>query len=94
MLFHIQGSRDTPLPYVIRITDQGAGIPNTIFPHIFGHFYTNKTKHIGMGLTFAQRIIEEQRGTLTINSEADKGCTVNFHLVKERRRPIRTTKLQ
>lgn len=94
ILFQIQHSRDPALPYLIRITDQGAGICSTVLPHIFGHFYTNKTKHIGMGLTFAQRIVEEQRGTLTIDSEVDKGCTINFHLVKERRRPIRTTRIQ
>lgn len=94
VLFQIQHSRNTALPYVIRITDQGAGISNTVLPHIFGHFYTNKTKHIGMGLTCAQRIVEEQRGTLTIDSEMDKGCTISFHLVKERRRPIRTTRIQ
>ncbi len=94
ILFQIQHSQDTALPYVIQITDQGTGISSTVLPHIFGHFYTNKTKHIGMGLTFAQRIVEEQRGTLTIDSERDKGSTISFHLVKERRRLIRTTRIQ
>jgi PAS domain S-box-containing protein len=92
VLFQIQHSRSSALPYIIRITDRGIGIPSTVFPHIFDHFYTNKTKHIGMGLTFAQKIVEEQRGTLTIDSTMDRGSTVNFHLVKERRRPIRTTR--
>lgn len=93
ILFQIQHSRETALPYAISITDQGAGISSTVLPHIFDHFYTNKPKHIGMGLTFAQRIVEEQRGTVSIDSEMDKGSTINFHLVKERRRPIRTTRL-
>jgi PAS domain S-box-containing protein len=93
IIFQIQHSRNSALPYVIQITDHGAGISSTVLPYIFDHFYSNKTKHIGMGLTFAQRIIEEQQGTLTVTSEEDKGSTISFQLVKERRRPIRTTKL-
>ncbi len=93
VLFQVHRSSDPVLPYVIHITDNGRGIPKEIFPHIFCHFYSNKTKHTGMGLTLAQRIVEEQRGTLTIRSEPDEGCTASFHLVKERRRPIRTTKM-
>lgn len=91
VFFQIQHSSNPALPYVILITDQGAGISSTVFPQIFDHFYSNKTKHVGMGLTFAKRIVEEQRGTLTITSEADKGSTSSFHLVRERRRLIRTT---
>lgn len=93
IIFRICRSGNPDLPYDVEITDRGAGISRTVLPHIFDHFYSNKTKHIGMGLTFAQRIIEEQRGTLSITSEIGKGSTVSFHLVRERRRPIRTTKL-
>lgn len=93
VLFQISYSDDPALPYVINIIDHGVGISSEILPHIFGHFYSNKTKHIGMGLTLAQKIIEEQRGALTVSSEAGKGTTVSFHLVRERRRLIRTTKL-
>ncbi len=92
IIFKIHHSNNPTHPYDIEITDRGAGISSTVFPHIFDHFYSNKTKHIGMGLTFAQRIVEEQRGTLSITSKVSKGSTVSFHLVKERRRPIRTTK--
>ena len=93
ILFKIHHSKDPARPYVIQIIDHGTGISSEIFPHIFDHFYSNKPRHIGMGLTFAQRIIEEQRGTLHITSETGKGSTISFYLVKERRRPIRTTKL-
>ncbi len=93
ILFQIQRSTNPALPYVINIVDHGNGIASDVFPHIFHHFYSNKTEHIGMGLTLAQRIIEEQRGALTVSSEVGKGSTVSIHLVKERRRPIRTTKL-
>ncbi len=93
VIFQISHSNDPALPYVIHVTDHGMGICSGISPHVFDHFYSNKTKHIGMGLPLAQRIVEEQRGALTLSSEAGKGCTVSFHLAKERRRPIRTIKL-
>ena len=82
------------LPYAVRIIDQGCGINPDDLPYITSHFFTNKSKHIGMGLTFAQRILEEQDGELTIDSSAGQGTTVIFYLKKERRRPIRTTKMQ
>ncbi len=93
VLFQVQHSSDPAFPYVMSVVDHGIGISSEILPHIFGHFYSNKTKHIGMGLTLAQRILEEQRGSVTVSSEQGKGTTIRFHLVKERRRPIRTTKL-
>ncbi|MBU0960017.1 MAG: PAS domain S-box protein [Proteobacteria bacterium] len=93
VIFQINSSNDPALPYLINITDHGVGIPHETLQHIFGHFYSSKTKHIGMGLTLAQKIVEEQRGALTVSSKVGEGTTVSFHLVKERRRPIRTTKL-
>lgn len=93
VVFQILHSTDSALPYVINIIDHGMGISSEIFPHIFGHFYSNKTRHMGMGLPLAQRIVEEQRGAVTVASEVAEGSTVSFHLVRERRRPLRTTKL-
>ncbi|MCF8070371.1 MAG: PAS domain S-box protein [Desulfobacterales bacterium] len=93
VIFQIRSSANPSLPYVINIIDRGVGISSDVAPQIFHHFYSNKTKHIGMGLTLAQRIIEEQRGTLAVSSVPGEGSTVSFHLMKERRRSIRTIKL-
>jgi len=46
-----------------------------------------------MGLTFAQRIMDEHDGELIIDSVEGRGTTVTFFLKKERRRAIRTKKL-
>ena len=80
---------DPDHPYQIRIADQGDGIPVDTHPHVFSPFYSTKTKHIGMGLTFARRIVEEQMGRITIDSVAGRGTVVTCHLIKERRRAIR-----
>ena len=84
---------DTTWPYAIKIIDQGCGINAENLPHVTSHFFTKKSKHIGMGLTFAQRIMDEQDGELIVDSSEDQGTTVTFFLKKERRRPIRTKKL-
>ncbi|MFC1845116.1 ATP-binding protein [Thermodesulfobacteriota bacterium] len=80
-------------PYAVKVIDKGCGINEKDLPNITSHFFTKKSKHIGMGLTFAQRIMDEHDGELTIDSSKDKGTTVTFFLKRERRRSIRTKKL-
>jgi len=78
----------------IRITDHGCGIKTESLPQVTTHFFTNKTGHIGMGLTFAQRIVEEQNCQMEIVSAEGQGTSVTFLLKKERRRPLRTERLE
>jgi len=87
-------SEDPNLPYLIKVTDQGSGIPAANLPHVFAPFYTNKTKHIGMGLTFAQRIVKEQMGEISIASTEGRETSVNCLLINDRRRIIRTLRLE
>ena len=84
---------DPTWPYAIKIIDVGSGIPAEDISHVTSHFFTKKSKHVGMGLAFAQRIIDEQAGEMTIDSAEGEGTTVAFFLKKERRRAIRTKKL-
>ena len=89
----IYPSKDDAFPFTLKITDSGMGIAGHAREQVFSHFYTNKTEHIGMGLTFARRIIEEQGGLMNIESKLGHGTTVNFHLIKERRRALRTRRI-
>lgn len=93
VIFQAKHSGNPKFPFTINITDHGVGIPQDRRELVFSHFYSNKTKHIGMGLTFALRIMEEQMGEISIESDPRKGTTVTLHLVRERRRVIRTTKI-
>ncbi len=93
IMTHFSLSTDLIFPYVITITDEGRGIPENKLPYVFNHFYSDKTSHIGMGLTFAQRIIDLQDGKMSIHSKPSQGTTVAIYLLNERRRTIRTTKL-
>ena len=91
--FRVGWDEDKALPCTLGIRDRGCGIAEESLEHVFAHFYSNKTRHVGMGLTLAERILEEQQGRVTIASRPGRGTEVVFHLGRERRRPIRTTPL-
>jgi signal transduction histidine kinase len=75
------------------VKDKGSGIKPSVLPNIFSPFFTTKTGHIGMGLTFAHRIMEEQIGDIAIESSVGKGTILTLYLSKDRRRDIRTKKI-
>lgn len=81
------------LPYRISITDHGCGIEALDQNKVFAPFFTRKTRHHGMGLTLAQKIITEQGGEMIIESSPGQGCVAHLFLTSERRRPIRTKRL-
>ena len=59
----------------IKITDNGLGIPEDDFYHIFKRFYRSRhlteTQGIGLGLPLAKSIIEAHGGTIEVFSELD-----------------------
>ncbi len=67
----------------IRISDTGAGIPPEIRDKIFDPFFTTREvgKGIGQGLARARAImVEGHRGTITFETEIDKGTTFTVRL--------------
>ncbi len=91
--FRVAWNEGDDLPCTMAVRDRGCGIAAEHLDHVFSHFFSNKTRHVGMGLTLAERILEEQRGRVTIASRPGQGTEVVFHLGRERRRPIRTTRI-
>lgn len=85
----LTASDDEKYPFLCSIRDCGVGINEDLQERISSYFYTEKTGHAGMGLTFAKRIIEEQGGKMTIESQPGHGTTVEFHFIRERRRSLR-----
>lgn len=81
------------LPYRISIIDQGSGIAPDDRAKVFAPFFSRKSYHHGMGLTLAERIIQEQDAELTLESDSGQGTTVHIFLVTDRRRPLRTKRL-
>lgn len=62
---------------VIRISDNGKGIPHDVLPKIFDPFFTTKpvNKGTGLGLSIAHGIIAEQGGTIEAESTFGEGTS-------------------
>ena len=57
----------------ITIADTGQGIAREDRDKIFNPFFTTKTGGTGLGLAIVYRIIEDHRGTITVDSVPGKG---------------------
>lgn len=69
----------------MKIIDHGEGINEDDLKNIFKKFYRGKNSSkdsIGVGLSLAKRIIEQQNGTITVKSELNKGTIFEIKLYK------------
>jgi len=66
----------------ISISDTGMGIPKENLEHIFESFYTTKPKGkgTGLGLSIVQNIVEDQGGSITVESELEAGTIFRIRL--------------
>jgi signal transduction histidine kinase len=60
---------------IIRLKDNGPGIPGSIHDNIFQPFFSTKEEGTGLGLSIATRIVEEHRGRLDVQSKEGQGST-------------------
>ncbi len=69
---------------IIRISDNGPGIPDALKDKIFQPFFTTKEEGTGLGLSIAARIIQEHGGEIDIDGGAAEGAAFIISLpVKE-----------
>lgn len=59
----------------VKVADTGSGMTKETLRRIFEPFYTTKKHGTGLGLAIVKRIIEENNGRLTADSEPGKGTT-------------------
>lgn len=57
---------------IIKITDNGAGIPEDIQENIFIPFYTTKKEGSGIGLSLCRQIMRAHHGTISVASIPEK----------------------
>lgn len=60
---------------VVRLTDSGPGIPESVKDQVFQPFFTTKEEGSGLGLSIAARIVEEHGGWLDFTSNEGEGVT-------------------
>ena len=75
---------------IIKVHDNGEGIPPDALPHVFDRFYradparsrlAQRISGNGLGLAIAKELIEAQGGAITISSTPGKGTTVTIRLL-------------
>jgi signal transduction histidine kinase len=56
---------------VVRVSDDGAGIPAEVKSRIFDPFFTTKAvgKGTGLGLDIVRRLVDHNEGTIDVESE-------------------------
>jgi PAS domain S-box-containing protein len=65
---------------MVRVVDQGFGIPEDQLARLGEPFYTNKETGTGLGLMVSQQIIANHKGSMRFYSELNKGTTVEIIL--------------
>lgn len=71
---------------VVRVTDDGPGIPEGDIPNLFEPFFrvdrsrSKKTGGYGLGLSISRRIVEAHGGTITVQNNPGRGSTFTVTL--------------
>jgi signal transduction histidine kinase len=65
---------------VVRIRDDGAGIPEKDLKEVVKPFFTTKKQGSGLGLSIVDKIVGEHGGTLAIESAPGEGTVVSISL--------------
>jgi len=70
---------------VIRIADNGPGIPPDILDRVFDPFFSTKEEGSGLGLAIARRVVEEHGGWLHVRAGDEGGAVFVIALPGSRR---------
>jgi signal transduction histidine kinase len=68
---------------VIRVSDNGPGVPEAIQNKLFQPFFSTKEEGTGLGLSIAERIVREHGGRLELMSQEGQGATFIISLPRE-----------
>jgi two-component system OmpR family sensor kinase len=71
---------------VLRVADNGSGIPADALPHVFERFYradksrTGTKNGSGLGLAISQAIVKAHGGTICVENQASRGAVFTVTL--------------
>jgi signal transduction histidine kinase len=69
-----EGEGDSGREVIIRVIDNGPGIPEDLQNKVFLPFFSTKEEGTGLGLSIALRIVEEHDGRLDLRSQEGEGA--------------------
>jgi signal transduction histidine kinase len=69
-----------PTHLAVKIKNSGSGIPAEHLGRLFDPFFTTKTYGTGLGLSITRRIVQEHRGTISVESIPNEGATFTILL--------------
>ena len=67
----------------LEISDTGVGMSEEQVENIFEPFFSTKSQGLGLGMPYAQKVIEQHRGAVSIESQPGAGTTVRVVLPAE-----------
>ena len=67
---------------MIRVIDNGEGIPKSNIERIFEKEFTTKAEGMGIGLAMAKRFLTSQGGNIKVESTSDQGTTFLIQIPK------------
>lgn len=79
----VRPAKDGSQDVEIAVTDNGCGIPEDELQYVLDPFYSTKPVGVGMGLTKANRIVQEHGGSITVESAVGKGTTIRVLLPEQ-----------
>lgn len=66
--------------HVLRVVDDGPGIPADALDRVFEPFYTTRDGGTGLGLAIVRRVVTDVGGRVTVESEPGEGTAVTVFL--------------
>jgi len=97
-VYVFEKTKDSQLTEIeFKITDTGSGISDEEIKHLFQRFYTIKNKSgrhksTGLGLAITKELVELMGGTISVESQIDRGSTFTFNLFLQHVFPGETKK--
>jgi two-component system, NtrC family, sensor histidine kinase HydH len=67
---------------VMRVEDDGSGIPESKRNHIFDAFFTTRAHGVGIGLAVVKRITDDHEFSIDVESTRDSGTTFSVRIPK------------
>jgi PAS domain S-box-containing protein len=76
----------------VAVTDNGTGIPQDRFEHLFEPYFTSKQDGTGMGLSICRATIEAHGGRIWATNNQERGATFQFLIPATTKNPAQSLK--